>query len=311
MVERRSQFDVTNQVDITDSGQVLDAVAEIHGIHYPGAVPEGINQAFEDVTAMYQGDHPAFYKCDTAYHDLQHVMDVTLAMARLMDGYERRHFRTSPLGDRLFQLGIVIALFHDCGYIRNKRDTRHQYGAEYTLHHVSRGAALLERYLPTIGFADLVPAAVPVIHFTGYEIPVDRIKVPAPIFRRLGNLLGSADIISQMADRCYLEKCRDRLYPEFVLGGIARRQGPDGEEVVFSSAADLVNKTPGFYRTANRRLQVTLEGACEYAAEHFDGSNLYLQEVERNIGYAERVAETGDLSLLRRRPPESQAVRLI
>ena len=28
-------------------------------------------------------------------------------------------------------------------------------------------------------------------------------------------------------DRCYPEKCRDRLYPEFVAGGIARKRNPD------------------------------------------------------------------------------------
>ena len=37
----------------------------------------------------------------------------------------------------------------------------------------------------------------------------------------VGHLLGTADMIAQMADRCYLEKCRDRLYAEFVLGGVA------------------------------------------------------------------------------------------
>jgi hypothetical protein len=45
------------------------------------------------------------------------------------------------------------------------------------------------------------------------------------MFRRLGNMLGTADIIAQMADRCYLEKCRDRLFPEFVAGGLASVAG--------------------------------------------------------------------------------------
>ena len=49
-----------------------------------------------------------------------------------------------------------------------------------------------------------------------------------PRDRKLGHLLGTADLIAQMADRCYLEKCRDRLYPEFVLGGIAAATGTDG-----------------------------------------------------------------------------------
>jgi hypothetical protein len=145
------------------------------------------------------------------------------------------------INERLFRLGIISALFHDCGYIRRRKDTKHANGAEYTTVHVSRGAHFLEEYLPTIGMADLVLAATRIVHFTGYEIPVDRIKVPSLEFRLLGNLLGSADILAQMADRCYLEKCYDRLYPEFVRGGIARKRHKDGsEEIVFASAADLI-----------------------------------------------------------------------
>src|SRR5436305_372085 len=77
-----------------------------------------------------------------------------------------------------------------------------------------------------------------IVHFTGYERPVATIRVPHPIFKLVGSLLGTADIIAQMSDRCYLEKCRDRLYPEFVTGGIARRRTEQGEEVVFSSPED-------------------------------------------------------------------------
>ena len=79
--------------------------------------------------------------------------------------------------------------------------------------------------------------AADLVHFTGYERPVKTIQMPSLTYRLLGNLLGSADIIAQMADRCYLEKCRDRLYPEFVTGGIATRKTADGKiAVVFASA---------------------------------------------------------------------------
>ena len=46
----------------------------------------GLAQArklYDDVAARYRGEHPAFEKCDTAYHDVQHVLEVSLAMARL------------------------------------------------------------------------------------------------------------------------------------------------------------------------------------------------------------------------------------
>ena len=159
------------------------------------------------------------------------LLEVTLAMARLLDGYEHSRGDGPEIGERLFQLGVVCALYHDIGYIRRANDTKHVSGAEYTPIHVSRGGRFLKDYLPQIGMEDFAEVAGAVLHFTGYEVPVAQIKVPHPIFRLIGSLLGSADIVAQMADRCYLEKCRDRLYPEFVAGGItgaahrSRRRG--------------------------------------------------------------------------------------
>ncbi len=144
------------------------------------------------------------------------------------------------------------------------------------------------------------------VHFTGYEMPVEKIRVPQPVFRVIGNLLGSADILGQMADRCYLEKCHDRLFPEFVLGGIARRRkAGGGEEVVFASAVDLISKTPNFYESAAHRLDASLESAYRYAEPHFGGHNYYVEAVEQNIRYARKVGAEGDMSKLRRRPPRS------
>jgi len=117
-------------------------------------------------------------------------------------------------------------------------------------------------------------------------------------------MLGTADIIAQMADRCYLEKCRDRLYPEFVEGGLAARDDADHRAgVMFKSAEDLVTKTPNFYKTATVRLNDHLGSAYGYADKHFGGQNLYLDEITKNIDYAVEVAEQRDLSLLRRTPP--------
>lgn len=141
------------------------------------------------------------------------------------------------------------------------------------------------------------------MHFTGYEVPAQRIRVPAPVFRLLGNMLGSADIIAQMSDRCYLEKCYERLYPEFVLGGIDRRPGPDGgEEVLFASAADLLFHTPQFYLTAMKRLHQQLDAMLRFAADAKQ-QNLYIEEAEKNSRYANKLAAEGDVSALRRNPP--------
>jgi hypothetical protein len=231
-------------------------------------------------------------------------------MARLMDGYERTRDRSDPLGARLFRFGIVTALFHDIGYLRKVNDTRHRNGAEYTLKHVTRGAKFVEEYMNKIGMAEFAPIAGQIIHFTGYERPIVNIQVPNLTFRLLGNMLGTADIIAQMADRCYLEKCRDRLYPEFVEGGLAARDDSDHRtSVMFKSPEDLVVKTPSFYRTATARLNDQLGSVYGYADKHFGGQNLYLDEIDKNIQYATEVAASRDLTLLRREPPLAEVAR--
>jgi hypothetical protein len=107
-----------------------------------------------------------------------------------------------------------------------------------------------------------------------------------------------------MADRCYLEKCRDRLYQEFVYAGIARQRAADGREnIVFGSAADLIYKTPAFCDNASKRLAVDLEGYYDYVRKHFGGENLYIDELEKNVSHARASAAEQDISLLRRQPP--------
>jgi hypothetical protein len=143
-----------------------------------------------------------------------------------------------------------------------------------------------------------------VIHFTGYEVPFKDIRLDDVRDRRVGHLLGTADMLAQMSDRCYLEKCRDRLYPEFVEGGIAKRVTREGEETVFASAEDLLHKTPGFFATASKRLDHDLGSAYRYATHHFGGENLYMDALTNNIRFAERLRDDPGLTL-RRVPPDT------
>ena len=286
---RRSDHDVTNTIRTTDLQQVAGEVMHVfHGLYdgkasgKNGTSADAIERAFEDIGGLYSGEHPEYLPCDTEYHDIQHVLDVTLAMTRLMDGYERsRKVTRSRVGDSpplpaaCFSLGVVTALYHDFGYLRRRRDRRHRYGAEYTLTHVTRGSRHLHRYLPRIGLKRYASAGATIVHYTGYERRAEAIPLSNTLLRRVGHMLGTADIIAQMADRCYLEKCRDRLYPEFVLGGLTKRKLPGGRtQVLFASGNDLVRKTPGFYMNAAKRLDLQLARAYEYADRHFNGQNL-------------------------------------
>ena len=94
---RRSDFDITDRIRTTDAIEVSDCVTGLFRALYPKASPRPMERAFEDLSKMYHGKHPDYHPCDTEYHDIQHVLDVTLAMARLLDGYQRDPREQAPL----------------------------------------------------------------------------------------------------------------------------------------------------------------------------------------------------------------------
>ncbi len=301
---RRSDFDITDKIRTTDPIEVGDEVMRLFLGLYPSGKFSPIGRAFKDLSLLYHGKHHDYHPCDTGYHDIQHVLDVTLTMARLLDGYERSRKRQAPLPQTYFTVGVITALFHDFGYLRRRNDHKHRYGAEYTLTHVTRGSHFLRDYLPRIGLKQYAMAASQMVHFTGYERKAETIRLDDPVMRHVGEILGTADIVAQMSDRCYLEKCRDRLYPEFLLGGLTRRTLPNGRTVtLYNSGSDLVRKTPGFYLNAMKRLDQQLHRAYLYAEKLFGGQNLYIEEMQRNVKYAEVAASDPEHELLRRNPP--------
>ena len=295
---QRNDYDVSDSIRTTDPTAVGAEVIRLYCKLFPHASPRALERAFADIARMYDGGDFVYWPCDTEYHDVQHVLDVTLAMARLMDGYQGSRNGGEALVPELFLVGTLAALFHDIGYLRRRNDHRHRYGAEYTITHVDRGAIFLRRYGTELGLEKAeAQLAATLLHFTGYDRKPDSIRIGAGLPRLIGQLLGTADIIAQMSDRCYLEKCRDRLSPEFVLGNLG---APRGRRLpVFASSADLVAKTPGFYEGATRRLEGQLGRTYEYAARHFGGANLYLDGMRRNVSYV----TSSPAPVLRRQPP--------
>jgi hypothetical protein len=302
MNARRNECDVTNRVNVEVADDVRDAVLEIYAARYPGEDLAPLRRAFADMKDLFAGLYPGYLACDTLYHDLRHTLDMTLATARLIDGHDRVCAATDRLGGRRAMFGVMVALLHDSGYIRRHSESGVENGAVFTKVHVSRSANFLASYLPTIGFAAEADTAARMTHFTGYELDIEKIELEDPQDRLLGRIVGTSDLIAQMADRQYIEKCRDFLYREFVWGGIARETLPDGQEIVrYTSATDLVIKTPGFYQYLVRpRLEKRLEGVDRYAAAHFDGPNLYQEEIARNMQYLHETIESGEFNRLRR-----------
>ena len=302
MQDRLNHNDVTNRVNVEDPQQVRDAVIALFAARYPGADFTPLGGAFDDFQALFEGRFPGYLPCDTLYHDVRHTLDMTLAMARLIDGHERVCAPLDRLGPRRAALGVLVALLHDTGYLKRSSEGHVANGAVFTKVHVSRSAEFAAAYLPQIGFGAEAPLAAKLVHFTGYEMDVDEIQVAEPRDRMLGCLVGTADLIGQMSDRLYLEKCRDFLYAEFVWANIAREKCPDGRELVrYASAADLMTKTPLFYEyVARARIEKKLGAVDRFAEAHFDGANLYQSEIERNIRFLRQLVEAAELGRLRR-----------
>ncbi len=304
--DRRNNYDVTNTVQVSNPIAVRNAVHELYSEAFPGLSFDQLWLAFYDFERLFTGRYPGYLGCDTTYHDLQHTLDMTLAVARLVVGYEQSVEPSDRLGPRRALMAVVTALFHDAGYIRHTdRDQDFTNGAEFTLYHVSRSADFLRRYLPDLGMTAEVGIASMIVHFTGYELDLDNIELDDPRDVVCGHLIGTADLIAQMADRCYLEKCRDRLYSEFVVGGVAVENAKPGEYMVrYESGQDLLTQTPEFYEAVMRqRLDRSFNRAYRYLEVLYDGQNPYMESIERNIAYLKRVITTGDWAMLRRQPP--------
>ena len=284
MSQQERHMDVSNTVDIGDPREVLAALRSILDARYPGFDFSPVDTLMADFCRLYRGDFPQYRACETTYHNMAHVLDVSLAMARLIDGYDGSCAVEDAVGPELALCGIAAALFHDAGYIRRRDDNSCSNGAAYTRIHVSRSVEFMSEYFPTVGLQAILPVCSRIVHFTGYEQDPASVDVQSTAEYTLGSLLGSADLIAQMADSEYLDKCRDDLYGEFVLAGIAGEGDLEGYKgIVYRSPQQLLESTPDFIHTViEERLEGYFNGIHRYVAQCFNGSNLYMDAIDRN-----------------------------
>jgi len=306
--DRRNEYDVTNTVKVSSVPAVRDAVRDLYCDVFPTAAFDRLWLAFHDFGQLFDGRLPGYEGCDTVYHDRQHTLDMTLAMTRLLVGYEKSCAEADRFGDERITIGIIVALFHDAGYMRRDSEPPRANGAEFTTWHVSRSADFLRSYLPRIGMSRWAGIASRIVHFTGYELNIDDIELDDPKDSLIGHFVGTADLMAQMADRCYLEKCRDRLYSEFVLAGVAIGDQDDLVKqpggVIYASGIDLLRKTPYFYEhMAMSRLDDKFNQAYRYIEVLYDGRNPYFEFIEQNQEYLHRIIERDEWDRLRRNPP--------
>ncbi len=289
--------DLTRAVDLRSPAAVLAAVdailREAWGPFYGQPL---LAQAIGDLAAAFRGDYPGLLRCDTHYHDLRHALDATLAMARLLGGYAKAPATDVPIviDAEHALLGMLLTLFHDVGLLRRAHEG-HIEGASLGPVHEQRSVDFVADYLSRTHLAHLADKAV-LIMVTRMDRPLDREL--SLLDRTLASLMGTADLASQLADRYYLEKCRDFLYLEFVAIGRAGR--PDAE---FPDQETLLRKTPEFFiGPVARRLQDEYDNVLRFMRVHFGGECPYTDAMVRNFHYLETVLLSGVFADLRRVP---------
>lgn len=268
-------------VDPGDPDRVLDEVLRMtDGILAPEE-RERLASVDRDVRRLFAGDWPGYAACDTRYHDLEHTTDTFLAMARLVHG---AFLRPSPVLDGATAfVGLVGALLHDTGYIR-RRDDRSGTGARFTRTHISRSVAFAREYLPSRGFPPGdVELCGKVLLCTGLETAIPSVDFRSEAEGAAGRMLGTADIVGQMASRRYPGKL-PHLFREFVEAGLADGTG----EAAFLAA------TPSFYRAVCERLDGELGGVHRFLRDHFRAwvgvdRDLCREAIEENVRFVRQV----------------------
>ncbi|MFH0843866.1 MAG: hypothetical protein V1930_00180 [Pseudomonadota bacterium] len=269
-------------VDTKNPDKVMEEVGVIFHMIFPDMDLAPLKRIFLDVLSLFEGNYPGYRACNIKYHDLQHTMDTLLGIMRLIHGATvSKH----PFSQKEISLGLASALLHDTGYMQTVDDTKGT-GAKYTLTHINRSIDFMDRYFTERGFSkDDVAFCSAILNCTGLNVRIERIPFLSPENEVLGKMLGTADLLGQMADRAYLEKLPS-LFREFKEGKVPG----------FKTELDLLRITPQFYTMTKKRLKTQLGSVDKYMGEHFRvrwniEKDLYGIAIQKQIRYLEYVLE--------------------
>lgn len=243
-----------------------------------------IVKTINDIEDIFKGNYKGYRACNVKYHDLNHTFDAFLAMLRIVHGALLSGINFSS---KEIVIGLLAALFHDTGYIQKTSENAGT-GAKFTLIHITRSHEFLIHYFKEKGMKlSKVEEAYykNILDCTGFSTTIDKIDFCDKNNEVLGKMLGTADLIGQMADRYYLEKLL-LLYEEFSEAGVGNYQ----------DELDLLKKTIGFFDLTQKRMETELDNMKNLPKLHFSkrwgfNQNLYEVKIEENKKYLQTVLE--------------------
>jgi hypothetical protein len=277
-------------VDTRDLAAVQREVESIFASFFPEADGRFIPRAFGWAEQFFSGKYAGYQAIDARYHDLEHTMQGTLCLARLLRG--RHCSGANPVvTPGMFELGLLAILMHDTGYLKRMDDTQGT-GAKYTLTHVRRSAEFASIFLSEKGYNQgQINVVQDMIRCTGVNVDLGSIPFASDLERTVGFALGTADLLGQMAAADYVEKL-PVLFLEFAeaakFGG-----GPSPRAISFRSAEELMRNTPVFWQNyVLPKIQNDFGGLYRFLNDPYpDGPNFYVGAIEANIAKLRKLNE--------------------
>ena len=274
--------------DLLD-GQDIDAVfaeiSHIMGLSGAEAIEAPFSNVYQDVVRLFRGEYSGYQASNTKYHNLEHTLMVTLATARLIHGCAEAGFEFDTEN---ILTGLLAALYHDVGLIQADHD-KSGTGAKYTIGHEKRSVAFMRSNLAHWAFTSAqMNDCAALIKCTNLKLEVSEIGFRDQSLALIGKIVGSSDLLAQIADRQYLEKLF-LLFKEFEEAGIPG----------FVSESELLEKTEDFYHhVARKRLYEDFGGLCDYMRVHFRkrweiDRDLYAEAINHNIEYLKEIMNAG------------------
>ena len=267
-------------VDMASPAAVYNEVAHILQLINPDLNISPVDSAFRFTQELYEGCYPDYKACNTPYHDYRHITDTFLAMARLLHG---AHLSGKNFSERQIVLGVISALLHDTGMLQETHDSEGT-GAKFTQDHVKLSMDFMEKHADRLQFAGQEVADLrEMILCTDLMAEIPTINFSTPQIELLGKMLGTADLIAQMADRTYLEKLLF-LYHEF-------KEAQMGD---FKNEIDFLRQTLNFYEISEHRFDKILDNTNRYMVPHFKERwdipiDLYVESLTRQRTYLKKI----------------------
>jgi len=287
--------------DTGRSSAILPEILSLCASTWPKIDLSALKDSYRYVTDFFRGKNSNFEKNILPYHNLRHTRIVTLATARLFHGL---HHRGVEIRAAAVEKGLLSALFHDTGMLELRIET-HPFinKLKATTTHETRSAQLMRTYISVIGLPLFYSIECEeIINHTNLNIKPDSIECSNES-KLIGQVIGSADIIAQMADRYYLESL-SYLFHEMEKANNSQ----------YETVQEMMRNTTSFYELMKDRLENQLGNIYHALREHFKRTrgidrNIYLDQINANIEYLNKIIKQCDSEgvqishFLRRVPP--------